>query len=76
LFKVYPNPAQAFFIVEVNDLNLKSVTIYNGSGQRIELKPERTGNKLTYNTGQLTKGIYLIQVKTEKGIESKRVVIL
>jgi hypothetical protein len=70
-FSVFPNPVKNTFTIQLKDnIQLKKVSIYNGLGQFI-----KSSKKLTTNTSNLTKGIYVLKIETDKGTASKKVVI-
>ncbi len=75
IFNIYPNPASSEFTVELNNLDNKTVNLLNSSGQMVGVTPNRQGNKLIFNSENLTKGIYLIQVFDGQNLNTKKVVI-
>ena len=71
--KIFPNPATDNINITANS-DILVVTVYNNMGQVVfDEKMERSHYKL--NANNYNKGLYFIQLKTEKGIVSKRVVI-
>ena len=70
--KVYPNPAKGFVMIEAEGMT--SVSIYNALGQCM-LEREVAENQTTLNLQKLSEGLYLLRVKTESGIISKRITI-
>ncbi len=72
-FNVYPNPAQD--VVNINSsVNLKSVTIVNYTGQVVYQAPV-SGTDARINTADLSAGIYVIQLETENGVSSRKLII-
>jgi hypothetical protein len=70
-FTLFPNPTKNQFIIQFQDtLKLQKVNIYNNLGQLIS-----TSKETTINTSHLTPGIYFIEVKTNKGISSQKLII-
>ncbi|MFT6843511.1 MAG: hypothetical protein ACJASR_002293 [Psychroserpens sp.] len=70
-FSVFPNPViNSFTILLKENIQLKKVSIYNGLGQFI-----KSSKILTTNTSNLTKGIYVLKIETDKGTASKKLVI-
>jgi Zn-dependent metalloprotease len=75
---VYPNPANEFLtvelqlnsaqVVEMNLVNLLGETVYASKTNQPPGKP-----RVNINTASFAKGIYLLQVKTESGIQTNRV---
>ncbi len=71
---LFPNPAQG----EVNllaDDNLLNVSVYNLLGQQIETIDLDKTKQYKLNTERLTSGIYVVKIKTEKGLVNKRLII-
>jgi Flp pilus assembly pilin Flp len=70
-FSIYPNPAQNIIKIELKQgIDLEKVNIYNTLGKFIS-----TTNNLKINTSNLTRGIYFIEVETNKGKSAKKIVI-
>jgi hypothetical protein len=70
-FSVFPNPVtNSFTILLKENIQLKKVSIYNSLGQFI-----KSSKILTTNTSNLTKGIYVLKIETDKGTASKKLVI-
>ncbi|APZ47545.1 hypothetical protein BW723_15175 [Polaribacter reichenbachii] len=69
-FDVYPNPATSFLTIDDANFTLKKVELYNVLGKKVLTSSE---NKI--NIQNLTSGVYLLKVETEKGIiATKRIV--
>jgi len=70
---IYPNPANDILYINIkNDEVIHSVQIYNVQGESL-LKEKSRFEQLDISF--LLDGIYLIRVKTDKGIISKRIII-
>ncbi len=75
---VYPNPANSFVTVELQlgtsqdvEMNLISMlgqTVYTSKGEQ-----SAGVTKVSINTAFMPRGIYLLQVKTESGVQVKKV---
>ncbi len=64
--KIYPNPASSYIYIEApRNMTHYKVSIYNTSGQRI-ISINSESNLSKVNTNQLAKGIYFIEVCSEK----------
>jgi hypothetical protein len=70
--KVYPNPAKGFVMIEVEGMT--SVSVYNALGQCM-IEREVADSQTTIDLQKLSEGLYLLRVKTESGIISKRITI-
>ena len=70
---VYPNPASDFVRVQANH-NIREIKLYNSTGQLVVNKriDEQSFN---INTSDIATGIYLLQIETEAGISSRKVMI-
>lgn len=63
-FKVYPNPAQNYIIVEGE---AASVELFNNNGQLLNVIENTHSNKTQINTSDLKSGVYLLKVKDNQG---------
>lgn len=70
-FKIYPNPSAGIFNIELNTDAL--VSIYDLHGRRLYTKDVIAGK--TTIAQDLSSGTYIIEVKTSKGIATKKLVI-
>ncbi len=66
---VYPNPV--FNTLTIESLQSAVIEITNIQGQLIKIYTT-TGNKINIDVSSLTSGVYILQVRTEKGIEVKK----
>tara|TARA_R110002126_G_scaffold291189_5_gene450859 strand:+ start:1892 stop:5887 length:3996 start_codon:yes stop_codon:yes gene_type:complete len=65
---IYPNPVESILSISLsNNIELKSVEIYNMMGKRI-----LNSNKSTINLESLSKGIYLAKVLTDMGMLNQK----
>ena len=70
-FKIYPNPATDILNIELeNSLVLEKVLIYNTTGQLVKETSEKT-----INVSGFAKGIYNVQVLTNHGKATKKVIV-
>lgn len=70
-FNIYPNPTTDILHIELdNGLILEKVLIYNTSGQLIKETTEKT-----INVSSFAKGIYHIQLITDKGKATKKIIV-
>ena len=60
---VYPNPAKTSFIVESELINEASITIYDNLKRRVDLPHRKMSTKIEFDTSDLAKGLYLIQIQ-------------
>lgn len=72
-FSLYPNPSVSQVTVALpqeQEITIQDITIYNSLGQRVY-----TTKETNINTSQFPKGIYILQIRTEEGTSSKRLII-
>ena len=77
VISVYPNPASSQFTVSADGttLNLTSVEMADITGRVIWKKEKLSGSSATFSRGNLSNGIYVLRVTTDKGVVSKRVTL-
>jgi hypothetical protein len=73
-FKVYPNPAQDLFTIELNEGFASEVKVINALGQVIYTEVSN-GQQFEIQSSDFPAGVYLVQVKTEDGEFSQTIVI-
>ena len=71
---MYPNPAHESVTILTDD-NMQNVGIYNLLGQQIETMELGGTSKCTLNTSDLASGIYVVKIRTEKGIIAKQLMV-
>ena len=70
-FKIYPNPTSDILNISLeNNLVLEHVTIYNNLGQVV-----KTATENVIDLSQLAKGLYFVEVTTNQGKATKKVVV-
>src|SRR5690554_2194806 len=71
IFTIYPNPATEVLNIELqDDAILENVTIYNNLGQKIKTIKQNTVDVSTF-----AKGLYFVEVTTNQGKASKKVIV-
>jgi hypothetical protein len=70
VLNIYPNPVQSMLFLDLNDLQAKSATIFNSTGTKI-MATEGSVLNNGLDVSSLTKGLYVVSVRTEKGIIRK-----
>lgn len=70
-FNIYPNPTTDILNIELKEnLSLEKVLIYNISGQLVKETSERT-----INVAGFVKGIYNVEVLTNQGKATKKIIV-
>lgn len=72
-FVIYPNPVKDVVMIQGNDIN--SVSVYSSIGVLVE-RIEGEGNEVEINMNNYNTGIYFVQVNTENGTATRKVVKL
>jgi len=67
---VYPNPSSGIFNVQSAEKFLE-VKLMDLSGKFLELKYDNLGS---FDISEFQKGVYILLIKTEKGIISKKII--
>ena len=70
---VYPNPTQGMVKIEAE--GLKTICVFNMTGAKV-FETAASGHAFEYDFTHLGAGVYLIQIETTKGIETKRLTVL
>jgi hypothetical protein len=73
--ELFPNPAKDQFNVRVQNASLETVNVYNVNGQLVNLTENINSNSLTLPVNELARGVYMVQIKTDKGVENRKLVI-
>jgi hypothetical protein len=71
LLRIYPNPSTGIFTIAGADI--QQIEVYSLNG--ILIYSSRDNSTREINLGQQPKGLYLIKIKTNRGLVVKRVVI-
>nr|WP_321229254.1 T9SS type A sorting domain-containing protein [uncultured Psychroserpens sp.] len=70
-FSIYPNPTKNQFTIQLDtSVELQKVTIYNILGQAVLISEENI-----INTSKLSSGSYIVEILTNKGKSSKKLII-
>lgn len=74
---IYPNPSNGIITVETDELQgtQGQLEIYNVIGEKIYESAISQNNNSTIDISSQPNGIYFMQLKTEKGIASKKIII-
>ena len=72
--KLYPNPANDKLSVQLNSTSKAHVQLYNQLGELI-MNEESNDQTIEINTHLFPNGIYMLVLKTQEGMRSKKVII-
>jgi uncharacterized repeat protein (TIGR01451 family) len=75
---LYPNPVKNILTIELkNDVAVKSVSIFNTLGQLVKRLPDTfEDNTMTTEISDLTTGSYFVQLQSDKGTVTKKLLKL
>jgi uncharacterized delta-60 repeat protein len=68
-FNIYPNPVKNQLTITAENEKINNIKIMDVTGKILQVFEE---NPTTINVADLTKGFYLLQIQTDKGIATKR----
>lgn len=75
-FRVYPNPGNGIFHVDMQNMGTATLEIFDLKGQRMQQTHLQKGTVQTIDLSHLAKGIYVVNVRDAKGkIYSQKVVL-
>lgn len=72
-FKLYPNPSNGIFSIEMENVKKYSIEIYSTLGKVVYSK--NNNSESTLNINHLQTGIYLIKITTDSNTKTKRIII-
>ncbi len=73
-FILYPNPTRQTLMLDLAVNTLGTATIFDLNGKAVLTNAVNTSSTL-FDVSKLAKGIYVFQLKTDKGVAAKRLVI-
>jgi len=68
--RLFPNPAHQFLNIQSTS-DLVSVQVFNTVGQTV-YSSKASGNAMQINTQSLESGLYIVQIQTENGFETRK----
>ncbi len=74
-FNMFPNPATNEFKIEDSQFRIEEVEIYDVLGQIVFAQTSNFKPQTTIDISKLRGGIYFVQIKTQKFIETKKLII-
>lgn len=72
---IYPVPANDQLIVEMDGLSEFTTTVYNSLGQNVTVSPKTEGNKMTFETSNLSNGLYFVEFKNGTIRDVRKIVV-
>ncbi|WP_298763042.1 leucine-rich repeat domain-containing protein [uncultured Polaribacter sp.] len=74
-FLIYPNPATSHITIASEKNAIKNITIYTILGEKVFSKKNGTLLKETIDTNLFSKGMYVVKIKTEDTVISKKLIV-
>ena len=72
-FNAYPNPTQDSWTIKTNNVPMQAITVYDVLGKQVlSLSPENS--EVEVNAANLKAGLYFAKIKTERGINSIKLI--
>lgn len=75
LMTIAPNPADAYFVVSTEGMDIESVEVYSMSGQLLKQVSGTNSDRLRVNRGDLGSGMYLVKTRVEDGVISQKLML-
>lgn len=72
--QVYPNPTSGKIFLNSTDSKLKSAKIYNVNGTLVKPFLKLETNIDSLDIGELSPGIYILQLETDNGVETQKII--
>ena len=70
---IYPNPFSSSITIKDNYVNIKNVSIYNALGGKV-FNMNYNSNLVKIDLDYLSKGVYIVVLTTDKGIEKRKII--
>jgi len=72
---VYPNPAVDEFFVEAKNIHDATINIMNSMGQLVNIPSSSSTDRIQFNTTDIPKGVYFVNIKLDDKTESRTIVV-
>ncbi len=72
---IYPNPSNGVFTVETNGIVGTTISVIDIVGKVVIIHRTLGSNNVIINMSDVEKGIYIVQMQTEKGNENRKIII-
>lgn len=71
----YPNPATDYLTIEAGS-NINEISIYNAMGQKVYANNNVNGELFVVDTKDMASGMYMVIIRTDKGVASQRISVV
>lgn len=73
IIQIYPNPAKDYLLLDFGDIKEeKSIQIFDLQGREVKDEKKVIDTKTQINVSTLPKGVYLLDIKSSKGVVRRR----
>ena len=72
---LYPNPCTTFFTVYTGSTNIESIKLIDMSGATLIFKEWNGDSEQTIRIGALSKGVYIVQIKTDEKTINRKLLV-
>lgn len=73
--RVFPNPASTTLTIDRLSPGTQSIRLYDMAGRIVLESGDVTGDRHTLSVGELPAGIYLLEIREERGVVIRKVVV-
>ena len=73
--KLFPNPASNQVIIQSEEGGMEMITLFDASGSLLRIYDDVNPYEVKLDTKDILDGIYLLQITSQQGVQSKRFVI-
>ena len=70
---LYPNPTRGEFTISMREGKINDIKIFDLVGEVVAQLPGNSSSSFSINLNRISKGIYFIRVKSDKGISLKKI---
>jgi len=74
-FLLYPNPAREIAYISLQSKKAYSLHLYDLNGKLIYSRNKLSGNRIELNLSNYPDGLYFIQLISEKGSKTKKLIL-
>jgi hypothetical protein len=74
-FKLYPNPVSELLSIESASNDLLRIEIFNSLGRQVFVQDFNSFQKINLDLSSFSKGVYMVNLKSEKQSKSEKVVV-
>ncbi|MBI3502975.1 MAG: T9SS type A sorting domain-containing protein [Bacteroidetes bacterium] len=74
IISIYPNPTNGIFSIQSSE-KISSIEIYSVLGEKIYSSTHQLNNSITLDLSAKPNGIYFLQLRTEQGTATKKIII-